>query len=204
MSVETAVEALQADLLAEGGPSISTMRNHNFAIVLYDPADEYRLRARVHSLVHLLEKDRGWGVLSIGLHDVLFEHLESKLGASGIASLVAQERRLFEKDGSATQRSLKHVTDKLGTYVEALAGEVVSRIARFREQNPDADRTLVLLGRAGALYPFFRSSALLRQLGDQTLNTPVVLLYPGERRDGGLSFMKQVDPDRDYRPRIYS
>lgn len=204
VGLERAVEALEADLLAEGGPRISTMRNHNFAIVLYDPVEEYRLRARVHRLVQRLEKDHGWGVLSIGLHDVLFEHLESRLGADGLRALVEQEKRLFDKDKSATQRSLKHVSDKLAPYVDGLAPELAARIARFREQNPDADRTLVLLGRTGALYPFFRSSALLKQLGDQTLNTPVVLLYPGERRDGGLSFMKELDPDRDYRPRIYA
>ena len=33
---------------------------------------------------------------------------------------------------------------------------------------------------------------------------PVVLLYPGERRGPtGLSFMGRLDPDNDYRPRIY-
>jgi len=33
---------------------------------------------------------------------------------------------------------------------------------------------------------------------------PVVLLYPGKRRDlSALSFMGELQPDRDYRPRIY-
>jgi hypothetical protein len=32
-----AVQALRNDLLAEGGPQISTMRNYRFAILLYDP-----------------------------------------------------------------------------------------------------------------------------------------------------------------------
>ena len=65
-------------------------------------------------------------------------------------------------------------------------------------------RTLVLLGRAGALYPFFRSSALLKHIDGKTRNIPVVLLYPGERRDTtALSFMGELIPDRDYRPRIY-
>ena len=35
-------------------------------------------------------------------------------------------------------------------------------------------------------------------------NIPVVLLYPGERKDTtALSFMGELDADRDYRPRIY-
>ncbi len=54
------------------------------------------------------------------------------------------------------------------------------------------------------MYPLFRSSALLRHLDGHTKNIPVVLLYPGERRgDKGLSFMGVLDPDSDYRPRIY-
>ena len=66
------------------------------------------------------------------------------------------------------------------------------------------DRTLALIGRAGAIYPFFRTSALLRHLDGRTRNVPVVLLYPGERRGAtGLSFMGMLNPDNDYRPRIY-
>ncbi|WP_368736697.1 BREX protein BrxB domain-containing protein [Nostoc sp. CHAB 5715] len=39
----------------------------------------------------------------------------------------------------------------------------------------------------------------------KTSNLPVVLLYPGERRDlNALSFMDELPSDRDYRPRIYS
>jgi hypothetical protein len=48
------------------------------------------------------------------------------------------------------------------------------------------------------------SSALLRHLDGRTRNVPVVLLYPGERRgETGLSFMGELEPDNDYRPRIY-
>jgi hypothetical protein len=45
---------------------------------------------------------------------------------------------------------------------------------------------------------------LLKHLSGKTLNVPVVLLYPGERRGkSGLSFMGMFDADSDYRPRIY-
>lgn len=38
--------ALRRDLIQEDGPRISTMRNYRFAIVQYDPADEFMLRQR--------------------------------------------------------------------------------------------------------------------------------------------------------------
>jgi hypothetical protein len=72
---------------------------------------------------------------------------------------------------------------------------------------PDAtpDKKLILLSRAGGLYPFFRSSGLLRHLDGKTSNLPIVLLYPGDRQDvSSLSFMGEQTTDRDYRPRIYS
>jgi hypothetical protein len=86
-----------------------------------------------------------------------------------------------------------------------IAADCGKIIRDFAQAHPDqADRTLALIGRAGALYPFFRSSALLRHLDGNTDNVPVVLLYPGERIGlTGLSFMGVLNSDNDYRPRIY-
>ena len=89
-----------------------------------------------------------------------------------------------------------------------IADDCARKIREFAAANPDkAERTLALIGRAGSLYPFFRSSALLKHLDGKTNHVPVVLLYPGTRRtdvsSGALSFMGLVAPDADYRPRIY-
>lgn len=202
---EAAANALENDLLAPGGPRISTMRNHNFAILLYPPREEYRLRSRVRQLANRLETAEGWAVLTLALHELVFERIAAEKEAGWLEELVERERRLYER---SPERALNTIQSALAEFIDGpngLAKDVADRIAAFRAQHPNAeDRTLVLLGRAGALYPFFRSSALLKHLGDRTLNTPVVLLYPGERRDGGLSFMQQLEPDRDYRPRIYA
>ncbi|MBK7077245.1 MAG: DUF1788 domain-containing protein [Myxococcales bacterium] len=87
-----------------------------------------------------------------------------------------------------------------------IAADVSPRSWPSPTRTPDkAERTLVCVGRCGALFPFFRHvSALLSTSDGRTRNVPVVLLYPGERREeAGLSFMGELDPDRDYRPRIY-
>jgi hypothetical protein len=83
---------------------------------------------------------------------------------------------------------------------------VVRVIGELADQHPDqAHRTVIFLSRAGALYPFFRSSALLKHIDGKTRNIPVVLLYPGNfHPPSGLSFMGQLPADRDYRPRIYA
>jgi hypothetical protein len=201
--LEDAVNALERDLLAEGGPQISTMRNYRFAILPYDPEDEFKLRQLVHRLTGTLRAE-GWDVLPVSLQKVLLDRIKAT-GAGNVEALIAREKRLHEK---APERALAHLRDKIAPHIEGpegIAADVARLINAFADENPDrTDRTLVLIGRAGSLYPFFRSSALLKHIDGKTRNIPVVLLYPGKRKDTtALSFMGELDPDRDYRPRIY-
>lgn len=201
--LEEAIHALEHDLLAESGPQISTMRNYRFAILPYKPEDEFKLRQLVRRLTDTL-KAAGWDVLPISLQKLLLDRIRAT-GEGNIASLVAREKRLHTKD---PQRALTHLRDKIALHIEGpdgIAADVARLIDAFASDNPDrTDRTLVLIGRAGSLYPFFRSSALLKHIDGKTRNIPVVLLYPGTRKDTtALSFMGMLEPDRDYRPRIY-
>lgn len=202
--LDGAVAALERDLTAKEGPRISTMRNHNFAILLYAPSREFQLRQRLRTMIGRLEAEQ-WAVLSIALHQVLFDRLRTRLGAEALTALAATERRLHAR---SPERAMTYLREKLSEHIDGpdgLAAEIQQRIDVFcSSRNADPDRTLVVLGRAGALYPFFRSSALLKHLGGRTRNVPVVLLYPGEQREGGLSFMQELEPDRDYRPRVYA
>jgi hypothetical protein len=212
--LDAAIHALRRDLLAGGGPRISTIRNYNFAILPYPPQDEFRLRSRIHQLSNDL-RAAGWVVQSIALQKLLFDRLRA-VGDDYLQSILETERRLYRKaiamSGNpappAPEAAMAHLKSKLAPHIEGplgLAADVAREIERFCTENPDkTDRTVVFIGRAGALYPFFRTSALLKHIDGQTRNVPVVLLYPGERRDTtALSFMGVLDPDRDYRPRIY-
>jgi Domain of unknown function (DUF1788) len=207
-SLEEAVQALRRDLLAEGGPRISTMRNYRFAILPYRPVDEFKLRKLIRRLSDDL-KAEGWSVLSISLQKLLLDRIRSS-GDQEVRRLIDRERKLFQKGPGlgGPERALDDLRQTIAQHVEGpsgIAADVIKLIDGFAEAAPeDADRTLVLLGRAGALYPFFRSSALLKHIDGKTRNIPVVLLYPGERRDTtALSFMGELPSDRDYRPRIY-
>jgi hypothetical protein len=205
-SLDDAVAALRRDLLAESGPQISTMRNYRFAILPYRPKDEFKLRQHMRRLTDELRAE-GWGVLPISLQKLLLDRVRAT-GDEAIDALISREQRLHDKD---PERALAHLRDKIAPHIEGaegIAADVVKLIAAFLDANPDGDhridRTLVLIGRAGALYPFFRSSALLKHIDGKTRNVPVVLLYPGIRKDTtALSFMGELPPDRDYRPRIY-
>jgi hypothetical protein len=202
MSLSSTFAELHRDLIHEGGPRISTMRNYRFCIVVYPPDKEFALRRETQKLSSNLEHS-GWVVVTISLHKLLFARLRSLEG--GLEHLIAREKSVSARD---PERGLNLIEQKLTRELEGpdgIAKDVIREIDEFVRRNPDkAERTVVIIGRAGALYPFFRNSALLKHIDGHTHNVPVVLLYPGEREgDTGLKFMGQYRPDTDYRPRIY-
>ncbi|MCB9599930.1 MAG: DUF1788 domain-containing protein [Sandaracinus sp.] len=201
--LQRAFGSLRADLVHEDGPRISTMRNYRFAILQYEPKDEHKLRAELQKLSTDLVA-HGWVVHSLDLHRLFLDRVQREGGEEFVQRVIAMEKATAARDAA---RGLQYLQDKLAPLIEGpngLAKDVADLLHDFATKNPDrVDRTVAFLGRAGALYPFFRTSALLRHLDGRTGQIPVVLLYPGHRLGNGLSFMGVLDPDSDYRPRIY-
>lgn len=198
-----AFAALRRDLIHEDGPRISTMRNYRFAIVQYEPQHEFELRREVQQLNADLVAN-GWIVLLLNLQKLFLDRVRAQ--EDDWAERVIQMEERMARLGP--ERGLNYLKSKLTPLIEGpngIAADCSRVIGDYADQHPDKiDRTLALIGRAGALYPFFRSSALLRHLDGKTRNVPVVLLYPGIRHSStGLSYMGMLNPDNDYRPRIY-
>lgn len=202
--LQEAFAALKQDLIHEDGPRVSTMRNYRFAIVRYAPADEFKLRSEVQRLTSALTA-HGWHIITVDLQALLFKRIRAKGEAWG-ARVAQMETRLAQVEAS---RGLNYLKSKLTPLIEDEGG-IAKDCARIIQEeverrSGDIEHTLAFIGRAGALYPFSRSSALLRYLDGQTRNVPVILLYPGEQRGPtSLSFMGELEPDKDYRPRIYA
>jgi len=202
--MQLSIQALKKDLLREDGPQISTVRNYNFAILPYDPDAEFELRRAIQRLCEEL-RDAGWNTGEIALQSLLIARLRAQ-GPEFIETMIQREKRLAK--ATDPWRGLRTLKERVVSIVEGpdgLAKDVVAEVHRILEEHPDrTDRTVIFLGRAGSLYPFFRTSALLKHVAGHTNNVPVVLLYPGKVvGETGLSFMGLLPADRDYRPRIY-
>ncbi|QED28444.1 DUF1788 domain-containing protein [Microvenator marinus] len=208
MSVKEAVDALRRDLIQEDGPQISTMRNFRFAILQYLPTEEFKLREEIQRLSEEL-KANGWMVLALDLHAMLLERLRAQPD-DWVERVIRREKLL--SSSKSPEHGLNELRERLRPQIEGpngLAKDCSKCISEFINDHQDIpdfqDRTLVLLGRAGALHPFLRPGNLLRHLDGHTNGVPVILLYPGEREgQTGLKFMGIDEPDNDYRPRIYS
>lgn len=203
--LDAAFADLQRDLLAEGGPHINTMRNHAFAMMIYAAKYEYWVRRRAATLVETLQ-DRGWRVLQLSLQQLFLARLEA-VEPGYLDQLIETETLLADPEPA---RAIEYLSDALRPELDALADDCAAAIAAFTRaappdpDHPDGPPTLCVIGRAGSLYPYFRFSSLLKNMAGKTHGVPVLLLYPGERRgETGLSFLGQLEPDRDYRPRMY-
>ena len=163
------------DLLRVDGPQISTVRNYNFAILPYAPEDEFALRRAVHELSGEL-RDGGWTTGTVVLHSLLLARLRAQ-GSDFIESLVRREKSLA---GAADPtRGMRLLKERIVTLLEGpdgLAADVIAAVERILGESANPNRTVIFLGRAGALYPFFRTSALLKHVAGHTRNVPVVLL----------------------------
>ena len=202
--VREAFHALHRDLIHEDGPRISTMRNYRFAILQYPPVEEFLVRQETRRLYSDL-KAHGWEVITLDLQKLLLARIAA-MGEDWTERVMASEKRFAAIEASRGQSYLESKITPLIEGPEGIAADCSREILAHVQARPDrVDRTLAIIGRAGALYPFFRSSGLLKHLDGNTGNVPVVLLYPGTKRGSTLlSFMDVLEPDGDYRPRIYS
>lgn len=196
--------ALKTDLLRPEGPSITNMGNYRFAVLPYRPEKEYYVRRQVREVTDFL-KARAWNVFELSVQKLLLKRLKLE-PQEVVESWIQREKRLAAKGKS--ERALRASTDNLENLIggrEGIAQDAIEEIHRLADEyQVDTERTLVWITRMGALYPFFRTSTLLKHLDGNTRRIPVVVLYPGRRVDQtGLSFMCETPADRDYRPRIY-
>ncbi|WP_114283706.1 BREX protein BrxB domain-containing protein [Candidatus Halocynthiibacter alkanivorans] len=174
---------------ADPRPKISAYHNMPYAIFLYPPDDEFALRAEVAMLRTRLEQ-AGKRVTVISLATCLEMALEREGDAS-------DEIKMAEKmTDTATMVNTFHKILSEYQPLDALVAEQIPG-----EADPLVD--IVFITRAGALFPFYRTSSLLEQLKGK-MEIPAVLFYPGEF-DGaaGLRFMGVLDAEHNYRPKIF-
>lgn len=160
-----------------------------YAIFYYPPEAEFDVREEVRLLsIRLTNAGRRVKIISLA------ECLTAALAAEGMD--VAAIRETEKSTGLAAMIDTLH--NVLADY-RPLVDLVAERLPP--DQNPAKD--VVFLTRAGALFPIYRTHALLEQLKGRLL-VPAVLFYPGELEGPtGLKFMGVLDSDPNYRPRIF-
>ncbi|MGH3694793.1 MAG: BREX protein BrxB domain-containing protein [Pseudonocardiaceae bacterium] len=174
--------------MSDPRPRISAYHDMPYALFVYDPADEFPLRKQVRLLeTRLMQK--GKRVHRISLVECLDESMRSQ---RPLPDWYAAER---EQGPDTTVETVHAVLSDYSPLVE--------HVTRRMPAEPDPLRDVVLILRAGALFPVYRAHSLLEQLMGR-VQVPTMLFYPGSR-DGaaGLRFMGILAAEHNYRVKIF-
>ena len=190
MSFQPRLDALRPLLMRrDTRTAISAYHNLPYAIFHYDPTDEWALRKALRLLATTLENE-GKRVTFISLAECLHEVLSAP---------DLDVEKLAEAEVTSGTEALVDTLNHVLTEETPLDELVAARVPA----DADPERDLVFLVRAGALFPFYRTSALLERMMGQ-VKVPCVLFFPGRfYSPAGLGFMGVLDPEHNYRARIY-
>lgn len=170
-----------------GDPTQSTP----YSVYVYDPDTELTVRNEAQDLRAYLTANRV-DVAAISLADLFWEAVDQ----SGFYDSIVDAERSMPGDPDVLEDVHKSLREILNS-----APTMADRVIQAVQDKPA--NCVVVLYRAGALYPVFRTSALLDDLRER-LTKPVVLLYPGHVVEPyGLSFMSKCEPAHGYRAKIY-
>jgi Domain of unknown function (DUF1788) len=177
-------------VLASADPrrAISAYHDMPYALFRYDPQDEFAMRREITMLETRLQQ-KAKRVTRISLAECLDEAM---ISLEPLDAWFDVERR----------RGTPAVIETIHSTLSEESPLVDLVVARM-PTDPDPLRDVVLINRAGALFPVYRTFSLLEQLMGRVV-VPTILFYPGTL-DGatGLQFMGVLDAEHNYRPKIF-
>ena len=196
-SLKDSIAFLESDLKAVP-PRVNVYHDLPFAIMRYDPTDEWELRREIKLLATRLESI-GKEIHVIPMSELLWSTLEQvhqKDDDEGLDAIIAKEKdQVYVK---AQQQVTTYLSSKIWL---PLWDFLAQRLATI---NPD--NSVVFLTRVAAMSPgIFHMSMLLDKMHSKTKVT-TILFYPGSiEGTTGLRFMDLKDRDTlgNYRVKIY-
>ena len=192
LSLKERLDLLERDA-AGSPPGFVIHRDLPFAILRYDPDDEWEARRHAGLLATRI-KAAGRNVSRISLAELLWEAIEQSEGLDAVVELECEMGF-----GAAQEQVTSYLSDPDWAPLADLLA------ARLGGLHPERD--LVFLERAAALAPhLYQVSALLDRMKGRT-DIPTILFYPGSiEGTTGLRFMDvplRGAPLGNYRVKIY-
>jgi hypothetical protein len=190
-SLKERIEWLEREL-PPNPPRFKIHEDLPFAILRYDPTEEWDVRREVRLLATRLEA-KGRPVTVISLAELLWEAIDENEGIDAVGAL---ER----------ERGFEAAQEQVNTYLSDDDFTPLPRLVAERLNSLDPERDLAFLVRAASLAPaVYHISKLLDELQGRT-RVPTILFYPGEPvGTNSLRFMglTSLHSPPSYRVKIY-
>jgi hypothetical protein len=181
---------LEGDLTAKP-PRISVYHDLPFAVLRYDPQDEWELRKYVRLLS---TKVRAYGLkpVEISLSALFWEAIER---AEGLEAVIELEKEM----------GFEEAAKQIAIYLTSKEWQPLPRLLQEKMKDLDALKHVVFLTRAASMAPriYFMSRLLDEMKGKTDIIT--ILCYPGSLEGiTGLKFMNLDHPVYgNYKVKIY-
>ena len=196
-SLKDSIAPLESDLNAVP-PRINVYHDLPFAIMRYDPTDEWELRREIKLLATRLEAV-GKEVHIVPMSELLWSALQQvyeKDDDDGLEAVIA-----LEKD-----RGYLEAQQQITTYLSSKVWVPLWDLLAQRLASISSENSVVFLTRAAAMSPgIFHMSMLLDKMHGRT-KVATILFYPGSiEGTTGLRFMDLKDREAlgNYRVKIY-
>jgi len=192
LSLKERFDLLERDLIAKP-IRITVHQDLPFAILRYDPGEEWEMRRQARLLSARL-LSHGKEVVSIALAELLWDAIDK---CEGIDAVVQLER----------ERGFEAAQEQVTTYLSDEDWRPLPNLLADRMKGLDPAKHVVFLSRAASMAPaVYQMSKLLEEMHGRT-KVPMILFYPGTvEGESGLRFMgcqERVSPS-SYRVKIYS
>lgn len=192
LSLKERFDLLERDLIARP-PRITVHQDLPFAILRYEPGEEWEMRRHARLLAARLVP-QSKEVVTISLAELLWDAIDK---CEGLEAVVQLER----------ERGFEAAQEQVTTYLSDVDWLPLPNLLADRLKPLDPKRHIVFLMRAGSMAPaLYQMSKLLEEMHGRT-KVPTILFYPGTiEGDSGLRFMgcqDRVSPS-SYRVKIYS
>lgn len=191
-SLRSRIELLEADLKAVP-PRISVYHDLPFAILRYDPEEEWELRREINWLGTRLE-NVGKEVHTVCMSEFLWTAIDESEGMDVVVNLEREE-------------GYRRAQDQVTTYLSDRDFKPLAEMLKERLARLDPEKSVAFLTRVAAMSPgLYHMSKLLDEMKGKTRVT-TILCYPGTLGEGSteLRFMDLRDRDAlgNYRVKIY-
>lgn len=189
--LKKSIELLEDDLKATP-PRISVYRDLPFAVLRYDPEEEWQLRREIALLATRLQA-AGKEVHVIPLSEFLWKSIAETEGLDEVVDLEKERGYL-----AAQEQVTTYLTDRDWCPLTALLLERLSTL--------DPGKSVVFLTRVAAMSPgVYHMSKLIDQMQGRT-DVNIIMTYPGSiEGNSGLRFMglRERESVASFRAKIY-
>jgi hypothetical protein len=191
LSLKERIELLENDLMAKP-PRVSVYHDMPFAILRYEPPEEWTLRKELSLLTTRLNAI-GKDVVQISLAELLWEAIE---GSESLDEIIALEKAMgFEK-----------AQEQVTIYLSDSDYRPLRDLLADRLKTLDPEKNIAFLTRAASMAPaIYPMSRLLDEMHGYSRVT-MILFYPGTiEGTTGLRYMdlKDREVQGNYRVKIY-